>query len=402
MTMGNTAVRRRAAAPTPPNRRTAVAVAENLPVPPKKVACAVASSPPSPSPLFASKTVAGLGSVYVDNIVQTPGNQYDGYGIISIGNTVPGKELQWVLFEDILIADRSILIGVSWDDLNACDLVWGKEITIDGKPFLCRLLQERRDIDSASEWDCALEKLDSDNRIWHWKDVGFWCQELAFYRKSERVIRGGDWADAYSYAEPDERYIKVGYRPVLIPQKSKHLNQTKQPFEVKNCTLSVYEIGSIYVGNEVLSPGAYYDGYNSISIGDTVEDKEIQWLRVKDFYVARQNILLGVSWDTLDIYGLVFGRRVKIDGRDYWCRLLKVKQQDDSESEWDLAMQQIGDSDIIWNWEDVWFWGQEAADDNPKERIICGRKEASAQSFAMSDDDSSDLGYRPVLIPVLD
>ena len=64
----------------------------------------------------------------------------------TIGNTPSAdtNKLQWVKIVDgdktLLICDRAILVSVSWDDLNGQGYVTGKEITIDGARYKCRLL----------------------------------------------------------------------------------------------------------------------------------------------------------------------------------------------------------------------------------------------------------------------
>ena len=64
----------------------------------------------------------------------------------TFGNTPTeeAKQLQWHKIKDgnktLLICDRVILVSVSWDHLNTAGFIFGKEITIDGRKFLCRSL----------------------------------------------------------------------------------------------------------------------------------------------------------------------------------------------------------------------------------------------------------------------
>lgn len=63
----------------------------------------------------------------------------------TIGNTpaADANKLQWVKIIDgdktLLVCDRNILVTASWDDLNGQGYVTGKEITIDGARYKCRL-----------------------------------------------------------------------------------------------------------------------------------------------------------------------------------------------------------------------------------------------------------------------
>jgi hypothetical protein len=73
----------------------------------------------------------------------------------SIGNTpaADANKLQWVKIVDgdktLLICDRVILVSVSWDDLNGQGYISGKEITIDGARYKCRLLTAVATIEAA-------------------------------------------------------------------------------------------------------------------------------------------------------------------------------------------------------------------------------------------------------------
>ena len=67
-----------------------------------------------------------LGSLYLNDCPAEIGLAYKPGKTISIGETAPGKEIHWVVVNDMLIADRCILTEVSWDDLNAQNLVFGK------------------------------------------------------------------------------------------------------------------------------------------------------------------------------------------------------------------------------------------------------------------------------------
>lgn len=70
----------------------------------------------------------------------------DALGKYVIGNT-PSNEaykIRWHKIKDgsktLLICDRNILGGVSWDELNTQSYVFGRDIVIDGRKYKCRLL----------------------------------------------------------------------------------------------------------------------------------------------------------------------------------------------------------------------------------------------------------------------
>ena len=72
---------------------------------------------------------------------------------IEIRDTDPNDayKIQWREVNDgskkLLISDRVLLVNVSWDDLNAQGLIFGKTITIDGQQYKLQLMQR---IDSRS------------------------------------------------------------------------------------------------------------------------------------------------------------------------------------------------------------------------------------------------------------
>ena len=69
----------------------------------------------------------------------------------------PSRQLQWVRLRDerrtLLVSDRVPLMRVSWDDLDAAGLVTGRTVTIDGRPYRCRLLTGGSRFRSSDETD---------------------------------------------------------------------------------------------------------------------------------------------------------------------------------------------------------------------------------------------------------
>lgn len=90
-----------------------------------------------------------FGSLYLDGKPVYPGTSYKG-GKIEIGTTVAGKRLKWYFTGGRLMASECILQDISWDALNAQDLVYGREITVGAMRFRIRLL--RGNPDELGEW----------------------------------------------------------------------------------------------------------------------------------------------------------------------------------------------------------------------------------------------------------
>ena len=174
----------------------------------------------------------------------------------TIGNTpaADANKLQWHKIQDgsktLLICDRVILVSVSWNDLNTQGLVSGKEITIDGARYKCRLMTGgstyRSGTDAYSggsptnnEWDRFVTReevitglpapvssdLDSTqnatdlnsthNLFWNWYYVYSWCQETYASDASLRALRGRYSARLWGYNSASLVNPIYGFRPVL-------------------------------------------------------------------------------------------------------------------------------------------------------------------------------------------
>ena len=153
-------------------------------------------------------------------------------------NTMTGKKL--------LISDRVILTNVSWDDLNAQSLIFGKEVTIDGKR--CRLrvmtgsaspIASNMGGATQNEWDMYIGNTsglpglltpttaDNDgimtasdaasvhNKNWNWYYVYSWCQETYTSFASDRALRGFLGARYWTSSAQSNRHTFIGWRPVL-------------------------------------------------------------------------------------------------------------------------------------------------------------------------------------------
>lgn len=218
-----------------------------------------------------------MGALYKDNIVQPRATKPwridtdpGGFGSVGdiasfstltdmskwkIGNTPSNdaQKLQWHKVKEgnktLFICDRVILVNVSWDTLNAAGYVTGKTITIDGQPYLCRLLKGGANYRSGSdsyaggilpnEWDSyitneqniagiptpvasdldtttnATDRDSVHNKFWNWAGVYSWCQETYTGNSSHRVLRGYGSARSWTYNTSSGVGGISGWRPVL-------------------------------------------------------------------------------------------------------------------------------------------------------------------------------------------
>ena len=128
--------------------------------------------------------------------------------------------------------------------------------------------------------------------------------------------------------------------------------------------------------------------------------KEIGWVAVNGLLIADQCLLTNVSWDDLDVQGLVFGKEVTVQGLRFKIRLLKVGSKEDVPNEWDAALDAVGEDDTLWHWDHKFFWGQEPVSGSVSYRVSRGYYSARNFDWISSGIRGVNLGFRPALEPL--
>lgn len=159
--------------------------------------------------------VIKFGTLYFNGKPQKLGTPYD-EGAIAISDTVAGKEIEWVKIGMGYVAASVICGGISWDDLDSVNYVFGIPIKIDGLWFLCRCLHTGARKGISNEWDAILDVAGDDDNIWHWTESSFWGQETTDNSRQKSVRGGGD-SKFWMALAPNLRYSKLGFRPILEP-----------------------------------------------------------------------------------------------------------------------------------------------------------------------------------------
>lgn len=161
-----------------------------------------------------------FGSIYEAGQAKEPGFECGDQDTFHLGDTVPGKEIQWVeLSGGLLVADRCVCTGISWATLNKAGYIFGRIVHIDGKDYICRSLKLGARGGMLNEWDDALDECGVDDDLWHWKQHFFFGQEIS--KKNAVafcVVRGGmqssrDRFKIYAGGAGKNK----GFRPVLEP-----------------------------------------------------------------------------------------------------------------------------------------------------------------------------------------
>ena len=244
------------------------------------------------------------------------------------------NKLQWVKIKDgdktLLICDRVILVSVSWDDLNGQGYVTGKTITIDGTKYKCRLLtggSNRRNNDwyaggtpTNNEWDRFITReevitglpapVSSDldtilnttdhnsthNQLWHWVGVYSWCQETWAENASYRARRGYHSARYWDNGSFGNRYVNVGFRPVLevlntdplISDSDRNLGDKNQDFTIEY-TVNDSDSGDVLTATESI------DGRTTKSFAPTRNFKNTITVNVRELSLGPHTVKVVVT-----------------------------------------------------------------------------------------------------------
>jgi len=164
--------------------------------------------------------------------------------------------------------------------------------------------------------------------------------------------------------------------------------------------MEIIQLGSMYFDETPFSIGSEYTGGN-LAIGNTVKGKEISWVNVNGLFVADHAICVDISWDDLNKQGFIFGKEVSIDGAPYFCRSLKVGNDENIPNEWDDVLDASCEDNSLWHWEKVFFWGQETSKRNEAGRARRGYYPARGWSYDSASSRFVFCGFRPVLEPLV-
>ena len=124
----------------------------------------------------------------------------------------------------LFVADYAVTHAVSWDNLNAEGLIFGKGYATGSVDYTLRAPSGgsggtgsgalERGTPQSNEWDRILDK--DDGYIKNWRNIGSWGQDTLPNTLSNRVIRGqDDLPREYAGANTTLSFPFLGFRPVL-------------------------------------------------------------------------------------------------------------------------------------------------------------------------------------------
>ena len=123
----------------------------------------------------------------------------------------------------LFIADFAVTHEVSWDELNAGRLIFGKDCAAGGVEYMLRAPsvgsdstgsgESKRGTPQSNEWDRILDK--NDGYIKNWSRMHSWGQDTSLFAWENRVIRGSYSARYWTSSRPANSRPTLGFRPVL-------------------------------------------------------------------------------------------------------------------------------------------------------------------------------------------
>ena len=161
----------------------------------------------------------------------------------------------------------------------------------------------------------------------------------------------------------------------------------------------IIKLGSLYFGGQPQKIGTKYNG-ERITLGPAAAGKEIQWVKANGLLIADRCVCTDISWEQLDDQGLVFGTLIQIDETTYLCRCLTVGAEEDVPNEWDTVLDEAGEDNEIWHWEDQYFWGQETLENRALRRAVRGYYSAHDWGHIIATNRHAGVGFRPALEPL--
>lgn len=158
-----------------------------------------------------------LGSVYFGGTASVPGFSACDSTLVSLGNTVPGMELEWVKYNNLLVSTNCVCVDISWNTLYRLGYTFGHPVCIDGKSYLCRCPELGPMEGDPNEWDDILAATTDDPGFWHCGHQWFWGQDTPKDMPLRRRIQGFHSPRNSASSASENHTALLGFRPILGP-----------------------------------------------------------------------------------------------------------------------------------------------------------------------------------------
>ena len=95
-------------------------------------------------------------------------------------------------------------------------------------------------------------------------------------------------------------------------------------------------------------------GSGRFSLGDTELNKEIPWIAANGLLFAARNICKNIGWKDLEMRNFIVGKKIKIDGLPFKCRIPVISDNCLEDDEWKQLQEAVNssaESDLHWGTE---------------------------------------------------
>lgn len=159
--------------------------------------------------------------------------------------------------------------------------------------------------------------------------------------------------------------------------------------------MSLLEIrtGYLSLGGNLAKEGATYDGKSEIDIvfADGDDPKPIRWVWANGLWVARDLVLMDITWNQLNKSGMIKGKEIDIAGLKYQVRCPQLGTEAGLPNEWDEILKEAGKQDKFCFSLEGRFWGLDTCSDG---------KHPMRVGHWVSRNGNLKANFRPVLKPV--
>ena len=147
----------------------------------------------------------------------------DAYKLKSAMETTEEYAQKNAYVHSMFVADYAVTHTISWKELYAKDLIFGKGYVAGGVDYTLRMPSagsgdtgsgnSKRGTPQSNEWDRILDK--NDGYIKNWSGMSSWGQDTSNIANGNRALRGHDSPRNWSSSDTTISIKDVGFRPVL-------------------------------------------------------------------------------------------------------------------------------------------------------------------------------------------
>lgn len=152
-----------------------------------------------------------------------------------------------------------------------------------------------------------------------------------------------------------------------------------------------------------MEPGLWeaYAEVGVFRLGTQSSIRKFHGLLQNGLLFAARNICKNIGWKDLEMRNFIVGKKIKIDGLPFKCRIPVISDNCLEDDEWKQLQEAVNssaESDLHWG--DSQFWAQKKDVAGMEGRALIGGSHANYQVSISSRTKNSRTAFRPVLEPL--